>query len=103
MGNKNSEIFDYVRGFTCDFDSVTGVSKTAVPTSRKLSQMKGMFADDAAYAAALEKEDTVVYDFYEMGAPESEGEIAMERSATNIISPRAIITASWIPPKHTTA
>lgn len=87
MGNKNSEIFDYVRGFTCDFDSVTGVSKTAVPTSRKLSQMKGMFADDEAYAAALEKEDTVVYDFYEMGAPESEGEIAM---GTSILHPGKI-------------
>ena len=82
MSNQNSERFDYVKGFICDFDLKTGLSKTAVSTKRYLSQMKGMFGDDEAYKAALQEKDRLVYEFYEMGAPEVEGALAMGTSIT---------------------
>ncbi len=82
MDNKNAQIFDYAKGFVCPFDLKTGLSEKAVSTKRYLSQMKGMFADEAAYEAALKENDAVVYEFYEMGAPESDGAIAMGTSIT---------------------
>jgi len=82
MANKNSEIFNYSKGFTCPFDLKTGLSKTAYSTVRKLSNMRGMFADDEALEAMVKEEDSVMYEFYEMGAPEEPGEIAMGCSIT---------------------
>lgn len=82
MANKNAELFDYVRGFTCDFDLKTGLSTTAVSTKRMLSQMRGMFGDEAAQEKMIAEGDPVVYEFYEMGAPEHAGEIAMGTSIT---------------------
>lgn len=82
MSNENSKIFDYVKGFGVDFDLTTGLSKTAVSNKRYLSQMKGMYADDKAYEEHLAKEDSVIYEFYEMGAPEDAGELAMGTSIT---------------------
>jgi len=79
---NNAKIFDYVRGFTCPFDLKTGLSTKAVSTKRFLSQMKGMFGDEAAYEATLKEEDRLVYEFYEMGAPEVESAIAMGTSIT---------------------
>jgi len=80
MGNKNSELFDYVKGFTCDFDIVTGRSKVAVATPRTLSQLKNMYADEKAVAEQLAKGDPTIYEYYEMGAPEDDGEIAIGMS-----------------------
>lgn len=42
---------------------------------RKLSNMKGMYADPDAYDAMLEEDDTVLYHVYEIKRPEIEGEI----------------------------
>jgi len=42
---------------------------------RRLSSMKGQFADQQAYAAQLEKEDVVLYDVYELQRPEQAGEL----------------------------
>jgi len=42
---------------------------------RRLSSMRGQFADQAAYAAQLEKEDTVLYEVYELKRPEVAGEL----------------------------
>lgn len=80
MGNKNAEIFNYAKGFVCDFDLKTGLSNTAHSTKRTLGQMKGMFSDEEAYAKM--DPETVVYEFYEMGAPEEAGEVAMGVSIT---------------------
>ena len=79
----NAEKFDWVRGFTCDFDLINGLSKTAESTKRYLSQMKGMYADDAAFDKMLEGgNDPLVYEFYEMGAPELPGDLAFGTSIT---------------------
>jgi glucose-6-phosphate isomerase len=74
--------FDWVKGFVVDFSSADGLSKTAVSTKRFLSQMKGMFADDGAFEAALRGGDRTVYEFYELGAPEHAGDIAFGTSIT---------------------
>jgi glucose-6-phosphate isomerase len=74
--------FDWIRGFNVDFSLIDGLSKTASSTKRCLSQMKGMFSDEAAYEKALSKEDSLVYEFYELGTPPEAGEIAFGTSIT---------------------
>ncbi|MCD8058802.1 MAG: hypothetical protein LUF88_10340 [Bacteroides fragilis] len=75
--NKNGKLFDYQRGFICPFDLKTGFSTDAFTTKRYLGQMNGMFSNDAAMVAILERENPLVYEFYEMGAPEVSGALAM--------------------------
>jgi len=72
---------NWTQGFTLDFSLTSGVSAGAVSTKRKLSQMKGMFSDTAAYEQEL-KADPLVYEFYELGAPESSGDLAFGTSTT---------------------
>lgn len=76
--------FDWVRGFLLDFDLKTGASQGAEPTKRMLSQMKDMYYDDAAFGAAVQQGDPLVYEFYELGAPEKEGDLAF---GTSIVYP----------------
>jgi len=73
---------DYTHGWACDFDLKTGLSKTARSTKRMLSQMKGMYCDEAAYEQALAQQDVVVYEFYEMDAPFAFGHLACGTSIT---------------------
>jgi glucose-6-phosphate isomerase len=73
---------DWARGFTLDFALDGGLSKRAVSTKRNLSQMKGMFADASAYEKALQPGDPLVYEFYELGAPETPGDLAFGSSIT---------------------
>jgi len=80
--NSDNAPFDYVRGYTIDFDLNTGFSEKKATTKRYLSQMKGMFADDAAYEAALAEGDRLVYEFHEMGVPEEPGQLAFGISIT---------------------
>jgi glucose-6-phosphate isomerase len=44
--------------------------------------MKGMFGNDEAYEAALAEGDRLIYEFYEMGAPEVAGALAIGTSIT---------------------
>jgi glucose-6-phosphate isomerase, archaeal len=44
---------------------------------RRLSAMKGQFLDQAAYQHALQLEDRLVYEVYELCRPEKEGELLM--------------------------
>lgn len=65
-----------------DFSLTTGLSTSKEPLRRRLSNLKGIFADDAAYEAALADDDRLVYEFYDMGVPEKESEIAYGTSIT---------------------
>ena len=67
--------FNWDKSFLVDFDTVTGVSKTAVTTKRYLSQMKDMFFDSAAAEEILETGDPLIYEFYELGCPERAGDL----------------------------
>ncbi|MDR2670810.1 MAG: cupin domain-containing protein [Oscillospiraceae bacterium] len=74
--------FDWDRGFALDFALADGLSRTAVSTKRRLSQMRGMYSDGAAFEALLAKEDPLVYEFYELGAPDRPGGLAFGTSVT---------------------
>lgn len=65
-----------------DFDLKNGLSSTRKPLQRYLSNMKGMFADQTAYEAQLQQENVLVYEFFDMGVPDSEKEIAYGTSIT---------------------
>jgi glucose-6-phosphate isomerase len=65
-----------------DFDMTSGLSQLRKSLQRPLSKMKGMFADEAAYEEQLKKEDVLVYEFFDMGVPDSEKEVAYGTSIT---------------------
>jgi glucose-6-phosphate isomerase, archaeal len=65
-----------------DFDLTTGLSRTRKPLQRYLSNMKGLFFDEAAYEDQLAEENVLVYEFFDMGVPVSEKEIAYGTSIT---------------------
>ena len=75
-------VFKWDRGFTVDFSLINGLSATAISTKRLLSNMKGIFSDQAAYENALSLGDPLVYEFYELGAPDNAGDIAFGSSIT---------------------
>ena len=74
---------DFLKGCTIDFDLTTGLSQKVDTGKRYLSQMKGMFADEAAFQAALEKEDSLIYEFHGMPVPETAGDLAFGCSILN--------------------
>jgi glucose-6-phosphate isomerase len=65
-----------------DFDLTSGLSATRKPLQRFLSNMKGMFSDQAAYEAQLTQENALVYEFFDMGVPETSGDVAYGTSIT---------------------
>jgi len=75
---------DFQKGFVLDFDVNTGLSKGAKSTKRTLSQMKGMYVDEAAFQNMVTGGDPLVYEFYEIGTPEHVGDIA---PGTSIVYP----------------
>ena len=75
-------LFEWSKGFTVDFSLINGLSATAVSTKRKLSNMKGIFADGTAYENVLRSGDPLIYEFFELGAPETAGDIAFGSSIT---------------------
>ena len=74
--------FDWNKGFVIDFSLLDGMSKSAKSTTRKLSQMKGMYADSQAESQAIDGGDPMVYEFFELGAPDDPGDVAFGSSIT---------------------
>ncbi len=64
-----------------DFSLVTGLSRSKKPLQRRISAMAGMYADQEA-ARRLAEEDVLVYEFFDMGVPQSAGEVAYGTSIT---------------------
>jgi len=77
-------MYDWNKGFTLDFDLHSGHSKGAKSTTRLLSQMRGMYMDDAAFDKLAASDDPLVYEFYELGAPNHAGDVA---AGTSIVYP----------------
>lgn len=71
-----------VKSSLTDFDLVSGLSRRVPSIRRHLSKMKGMFHDAAAFDAAVRQEDRLVYEFYDMGVPETSGNVAYGTSIT---------------------
>lgn len=81
--NNNANKFNWLQGFTIDFDLMTGLSKSEAESSkRRMSQMRGMYADEAATEELIKNGDPLVYEFYELGAPEKDGDLAFGSSIT---------------------
>ena len=76
--------YDWIKGFLLDFSLSDGLSKSAVSTKRRLSQMQGIFTDKPAFEKITASEDPIVYEFYELGVPENAGDIAF---GTSIVYP----------------
>jgi glucose-6-phosphate isomerase len=74
--------YDWARGFLLDFSLRDGFSRNALSTKRYLSQMRGMYTDTAAFEKTLAEGDPLVYEFYELGAPENPGDLAFGTSIT---------------------
>ena len=72
------------KSMTLKVDLATGFIKDRKVSQRNLSYMKGMFHDEKAYADMLAKGDVKIYDFFELGIPEKEGELAC---GTSIVYP----------------
>ncbi|MHB1454079.1 MAG: glucose-6-phosphate isomerase [Saccharofermentanales bacterium] len=75
---------DFTKPFTLWFNLQNGLSDQYPSTRRTLSQMKGMYRDEHALQQTLAEEDPLVYEFYELGAPEDAGDIAF---GTSIVYP----------------
>ncbi len=71
-----------VMPFSAFFDLKNGVSQGRESTKRYLSNMKGMFADEKALEKVLEKENPMVYEFYELDLPETPGDLLFGTSTT---------------------
>lgn len=76
-----------LKPFTIDFNLITGHSETKNSTKRPLSKMKGMYADDAAFESAIQNDDPLVYEFYELDLPETPGNLLF---GTSIVYPGKI-------------
>jgi len=76
--------FDWTKGFLLDFALDTGQSHGAAPTKRHLSQMQDMYRDAEAAALRVEEGDPLVYEFYELGAPQNPSDLAF---GTSILYP----------------
>lgn len=81
--NISKETLDFVRGCTIDFDLQTGLSQTVDTGKRYLSEMKGMFADKAAFDAAVAAGDPLIYEFHGLPLPDDAGDLAFGCSILN--------------------
>ena len=79
--------FTISKGFTAQYDLITGESPEVERQSKHLSQMRGMFADADALEAAIAKEDAVMYDVFPIKPPADGGDLA---SGTSILYPGKI-------------
>lgn len=70
--------------FSLDFSLTTGLSTQKKSTKRYLENMKGMFSNEAAFRDELTKENALIYEFYELGLPETPGDLAF---GTSIVYP----------------
>ncbi|MEX3013985.1 glucose-6-phosphate isomerase [Gymnodinialimonas hymeniacidonis] len=61
---------------TIDFDTVTGASEAADPLTRTLKSLDGYFYDADAFSAAMAEDDALIYEYFDMGVPETSGNVA---------------------------
>ena len=72
------------KSLTIEVDLVSGLIKDRQPLQRTLSYLKGLFHDEMAYADMLAKGDVTVYDFFDLGLPETATDLAF---GTSIVYP----------------
>jgi len=82
--SPDSTVFgsDIDRAFTMLFNLTDGKSSTRGSTKRHLADVKHMFVDEADALRILEKDNPLVYEFYELGIPSHPGDLAFGTSIT---------------------
>jgi glucose-6-phosphate isomerase, archaeal len=65
-----------------DFDLTSGLSASREPLRRHLSAMASMFFDTEEAERMVAQDDKLVYEFYDMGVPETSGDVAYGTSIT---------------------
>ncbi len=73
---------DIDRAFTTLFSLTDGKNPDRSGTKRHLADVKQMFVDAAEAGRILEKENPLVYEFYELGIPSHSGDLAFGTSIT---------------------
>jgi glucose-6-phosphate isomerase len=73
-----------MKSMAIPFDLKSGLSSAVPSIKRKLSAMKNMFADQTAFESMVQKNDPLVYEFYDLHLPETDEEIA---HGTSIVYP----------------
>lgn len=73
---------DIERSFTTLFSLADGKSPDQSSTKRHLADVKQMFVDTVEAERILEKENPLVYEFYELGIPSDPGDLAFGTSIT---------------------
>jgi glucose-6-phosphate isomerase len=73
---------DMDRAFTTLFSLTDGKNPDRSSTKRHLAGVKQMFMDAAETERILEKENPLVYEFYELGIPSHAGDLAFGTSIT---------------------
>lgn len=68
--------------FTLGFDIRTGTSMELETTKCRLSNMVGMYYDSRAFQTMLDKDDPLVYEFYELNLPRTDGNLLFGTSIT---------------------
>ncbi len=68
------------------FDLGTGKipESVRIPLQRRLSNLSGIFSDQGELDKMIREDDRLVYEFYDMGMPETEGDLAF---GTSIVYP----------------
>lgn len=75
---------DFGWPFKLDFDLASGLCKQFSSTKRYLSDMKGMYLDEDTRIRMQIENNQLVYEFFEPGTPEQEGDVAF---GTSIVYP----------------
>lgn len=78
---------EILRPFDIEFDMRSGLSNMKKSSKRYLSNMADMFYDTEKVGEILKNKDPLIYEFYEMGIPETVGDIAF---GTSIVYPGKI-------------
>jgi len=73
-----------VKPFSMYFDLISGMSNEKSTTKRYLSNMRGMFSNSGALEALIEKDNALMYEFFELEMPEKDGHLLF---GTSIVYP----------------
>ena len=78
-----------MNSFVIPFDMLNGKiqDKNISPLQRRLSNLKGIFSDDEQLGEQLLHEDKLIYEFYDLGIEEKEGNLAF---GTSIVYPGTV-------------
>lgn len=73
---ETSAKLDWERGCTVNFDIFTGFSKDVPMIKRNLSDLAGMFSDNAAYEKIMETGNPLVYEYHSIEIPPTDGDLS---------------------------